>query len=167
MKPNLDSLKTEIEDYLKAEGFLVFHGHPRLGEPTAMVHWDSQRYPDFRLFLEVAKQLDTKLIVFYHRELPPEFLDDLLEQLEEADLPEDDFVELGRRLREMRAFEGSTCVLELSFESQGGVYVYTKATEWYDEILEIADELDEYTADEEDEDDDEPEDEMGRYFSRN
>jgi len=170
MKPDLETFKTEIESYLRTQEFAVFHGYPRLSEPSNMVHWDSEEYPDFKQFLKLPRQLDVRLIVFHHRKLSPDFIDQALEQLEVLDLPDDEYVEFGRRLRELRVFEGFTSAVELSFEYQGRIYFYTQRAEWYEELLDIAGEVDDYAVPEDaslDDFDDELDDEMGPYFSKN
>ena len=167
MSTDLDSLKTEIKDYLEAEGFLVFHGYTRFAEPTSVVQWDSSHYPDFKLFLALARKLDVRPIVFHHRELQPELIDDAMDQLESADIPEDEFQELARRLGELRVYEGFTNAVELSFEYQGRIYIYARRAEWYDELLDITEEIDDYTGSEEGEPEGDEPDDMGSYFSRN
>lgn len=166
MKPDLETLKTEIEEYLNTQEFAVFHGYPRLTEPASMVHWDADQYPDYKSFLELSRQLDVRLIVFHHRKLAPDFIDEAIDQLEVLDLPDDEYAELGRRLREMRVFEGFTSAVELSFEHQGRIYFYTRRAEWYEELLDVADSIDDFAATGE-EDFDDFEDELGSYFSQN
>jgi hypothetical protein len=166
IKPDLETLKTEIEDYLKTQEFAVFHGYPRLAEPASMVHWDSEEYPDFKSFLELSRQLDVRLMVFHHRRLSSDFIDQALEQLEVLDLPDDEYVEFGRRLREMRVFEGFTSAVELSFEYQSRIYFYTRRAEWYEELLDIADEIDDYAGTDV-EDIEDLDDDLGPYFSKN
>ncbi len=167
MKTDLDSLKTEIEDYLKSEGFSVFHGYTRFAEPSSIVQWDSDHYPDFKQFLAIARELGTKPIVFHHRELSPELIDDAVDQLESVDMPEDEFTQLAQRLAELRVYEGFTNAVELSFEYQSRIYIYARRADWYDELLDITEEIDDYTSLEQDEVGDEDDDDVGRYFSNN
>ena len=56
MSLNLDTVHHEIEDYLKSAGFAVFRGFARTPD-TITVDWDTDRYPDYKAFLDVAKQL--------------------------------------------------------------------------------------------------------------
>ena len=167
MSTDLDSLKTEIKNYLESEGFTVFHGYTRFAEPTSVVQWDSGHYPDFKLFLALARKLEVRPVVFHHRELLPELIDDAMDQLESADIPEDEFEELVRRLGELRVYEGFTNAVELSFEYQGRIYIYARRADWYDELLDIAEEIDDYSAPEEDEPDEDDQEDMSSYFSRN
>lgn len=163
MTPNLDSLKNDIEEYLKSGGFSVFHGFTRHPDSSGIVLWDTEQYPDFRLFLELAAQLGAGFIVYHSRKLAPDFIDDALDQLEAADLPEEEYAEMERRLRELRVFEGFTSAVELAFFHEGRCCVYASRSEWFEELLEIAEEIEDYGTDGDGRD----EDDMGRYFSKN
>ena len=165
MKSGLDKLREEIEEYLASRNFVVYHSHTRMSEPSPLVHWDSQQYPDFRLFTEVPKQLELKLLCFHHRTLEPDFIDDVLDDLENAELPQEEYRRLEDRLRDLRIYEGFTSVVELSFSHQGQIYIYTRRAEWYEELLDIAEEIDDYLA--ADDNGDDEVDSMGGYFSKN
>jgi hypothetical protein len=164
MKLDLDHLKQEIEEHLQAEGFLIFRGHSRLSGSTPFVHWDTEQHPDFRMFLEVAKQAGVRLIVFHRREFTPDYLDDAADQLEAADLPREDKRRLERRIAALRGYEGFTCLLELSFDREGRTYCFSLRTEWYEDLLDLLDEIEASYPEEEEEEGEEP---MGGYFSRN
>ena len=165
MGNDLDKLKEKIQSYLAEEDFIVFQGYSRMMESGPMVHWDSHHYPDFRLFLETAKALDVKLMVFHHRELDSGFIDDAMADLDAADLPEDESRRLAQRLNELRVWEGFTSFVELSYCSQNQGYVFVLRADWYEAILEIADEIDDYLSGD-DPDVDSP-DALGGFFSRN
>lgn len=160
---NLDTLKAEIETYLKTNGFVVFHGFARGIVERPEVDWDSKRYPDFRDFLSVATQLGIRLIVFHHREFTASVVDNALEELEDASYEFDDQRDVERRLRELRVYDGFTCALELSFEFEGVAYIYDLRTEWYTELNQILDEFDMFPDDGEDED----ENPLSGYYSKN
>ena len=69
-----------------------------------------------------------------------------------------------KRLRELQAYEGFTCSLELSFDLEGRVYVFELRTAWYQTLRDILAEL-ELSAEQEEEDEDQGP--MPGYFSRN
>ena len=165
MSADFEALKSEIEERLKDGGFAVFHGRSRATECDSAVSWDVGHYEDYGPFLLLAQQLEAKLIVFHHRQLEPDLIDETLDRLDEVDMPEEEFAELARRLRELRVYEGFTCVVELSFDYQGRAYSYSRQADWYEELVDIAEEIDDYTAGVEDED--EGEDDMGSFFSKN
>jgi hypothetical protein len=160
---NLDTLKTEIEGFLETEGFAVFHGYSRALESMPIVYWDCDRHPDYKEFVKAAKVSGATLIVFHQRDFCADQIDDAIEQLETLDIPRDEYRTLERRLNELRAYEGFTCALELSFDHQGRVFLFDLRTEWYDELSDILGELHVLEPESEDEDDDT----MGGYFSKN
>jgi hypothetical protein len=164
MKIDLDHLKAEIEEHLKSQGFVVFQGHSRISGSTPFVYWDTDRFPDFRDFLDVAKQCGARLIVFHYREFTRGHLEDAMDRLEAAELPRDDQRPLERRIKALRDYEGFTCHLELSFDWEGRVYYYSLRTEWYEDLLDVLEEIDAaFTED----DEEEGEGPVGGYFSRN
>jgi hypothetical protein len=163
MSLNLDELKTEILTHLESQGFVVFHGYSRLADTDSFVAWDVDRLPDFRGFLETAKNAGVKLIVYHWREFARAHVDEAAERLEGCDISVEERRGLEKRLRELRAYEGFTCALELSFEFEARVYLFNLRAEWYEEYLDLLEEIDAARPDEEDEEDDS----IGGYYSRN
>ena len=53
--PVAEGLRAEIESYLETHGIVVFHSHPRAGDTSAPVYWDTERHPDYKLFLAAAE----------------------------------------------------------------------------------------------------------------
>ena len=87
------------------------------------VDWDAARHPDYREFLNVAKQLGVRLIVFHHREFTATVIDSTLEELQESAYEFEDQREIERKLRDLRVYEGFTCALELSFDYENLTYI--------------------------------------------
>lgn len=163
MNLNLDTLKTEVLEYLQAEGFVVFHGYSRLADTDSFVAWDTDRMPDFRTFLSAAKKAGVSLVVYNFRGFTQGHVDEAAERLEGCELSAEERRNLERRLRELRVHEASTCALELSFDFQGRVYLFNVRSEWYEDYLDLLEEIDAARPDEDDEDDDS----IGGYYSRN
>ena len=67
MKLNLDSLRAEIESYLDAHGIIVFHSHPRTPDTSAPVYWDTERHPEFKMFLSAAESAGAKIVTVHAR----------------------------------------------------------------------------------------------------
>jgi len=160
---NLDTLKSEIGDYLKTTDFVVFHGYSRGLNERPEIDWDVSRYPDFKDFLGVAHQLGIRLIVFHHREFSAAIVDRAIEELQDSAYEYDEQRDVERRLRELRVYDGFTCAIELSFEHEKVIYFYEIRTEWYTELNNMLEELDMFPDDEEDED----ENPLSGYYSKN
>ncbi len=164
MRPNLETLKNQIQEHLEEGGFAVFHGYSRVMDSQPLVFWDSERYPDYKLFVSSAKASGAKLMILNQREFSEDIIDDAVEQLAVSELPVEDKRSIERRLTELRAYVGFTCSLELSFDHQSRVYVFDVRTEWYEELSNLLEDLEFLNPD----DDDEPnEGTIGGYFSKN
>ena len=165
MKSDLDSLKTELLEYLEHEGFVVFHGCSRRLEEGKTVDWDTRRYPGYREFLNTARQAGVKMVVFHHREFTAGHLEHALEQLEATELEAEDRRRVGRSRRSLRGDEAFTSTIEISYEYAERLYFFELRAEWYQEYDDLMDEIDASIPGEEyDDDEDAP---MGGYYSRN
>ena len=164
MDLNLDTLKREIVEYLETAGFAVFRSSPGGLEGLPMVLWDTEHHPDYQMFLDVARKSGAKLVIFATREFASADLDDLLEQLEESDVTREEQRKYQSRLRELRIFEGVTCSIELAFDCNSRLYVYEVQPDWFEEFLNLEEEISTRLTDE-----DEPDagESLGGYFSKN
>jgi len=163
---NLDTLKHEILEYLDSREFAVFHSSPGGLEGIPMVLWDTEKHPDYQMFLDVARKTGINLIMFASREFDTEDLDDLLEQLENCDLTREEQREYESRLRDLRVHEGVTCSLELAFDHNSRLYVYEVQPDWYTDYLTVEEEIFERSTDGET-DENEDDSSLGGYFSKN
>jgi hypothetical protein len=161
---NLETLRTEIQDFLESEGLAIFYGHSRALDSLPIVYWDCHRYPNYKDFVKAAKAAGVKLMVFHQRELSADQIDEGIEQLETLDVPREEHRALERRLNELRSYEGFTCALELSFDHGGRIYMFDLRTEWYEELSEILGDLHMLGGESDSDEDDET---MGGYFSKN
>ena len=163
MKKNLDSLRSEIEEYLETRGIALFQSFPRSGEHGSVVYWDTERHPDYQRFLAAAEAAGVRVVTLFSRELEEEIIDDALEQLESSGLDRDDRRSAEVRLKELRGYTGFTCQIELSFDVAPRVYIFDLRTEWLDELNDLIERIEEsYSPD-----DDSEEELGGGYFSRN
>lgn len=142
MRPNLDSLNEEILHYLEAEHFVVFRSLSRMVDEEQMVHWDAEKQPDYKQFLDCALQLGVRLIHFHSREFTPGHREETMERLETVELTREEKRELQRRVEELTIYEGLTCAVEMSFDFENRVYFFEVRTDWYEEWHDIMDELD-------------------------
>src|SRR5262249_18811826 len=135
---DLDNLKEEVLRYLNAEGFAVFRGMAGTLEGLPIISWDAAEHPEYQAFLQVAKTVGVRVIVFGQRELEAEELDDAMEQIEDCDFGREEQRSIEQSLSELRRFIGSTCSLELAFDYQGRLYVFELVTEWYRTFAEMS-----------------------------
>jgi hypothetical protein len=161
---NLDTLKLEILDYLEAGGFAVFRSSPGALEGTPMVLWDSEKFPDYQTFLEVAQKCGVRLVLFASREFDADDVEELTSQLEECELTREERRDYESRLRDLRIYSGVTCSLELAFSYDSRLYVYEVQPDWFDEFCTIEDEVMEHLSGN---DSDSEGDSLGGYFSNN
>ncbi|MFN7995811.1 MAG: hypothetical protein U0Q18_19525 [Bryobacteraceae bacterium] len=141
MDLNLDTLKQEMLEYLEHSEFAVFRSAPGGLEGLPMVLWDTERYPDYQMFLDTARKTGAKMILFASREFDASEIDEAVEQLDECELSREERRDLEGRLRSLRGHEGVTCSLELAFDHHARMYVYEVRPDWYDEFLSIGDEI--------------------------
>jgi hypothetical protein len=164
MKQNLDVLKTEIREHLETRKLAVFHGYSRAMDSMPMVLWDTHRNVDYKQFLDTAEAAGAKMIVLHAREFSALLVDNALDQLEDGDFAPEDRRAIERRLRDLRAYDGFTCAIELSFDQNNRVYMFELRTEWYDEFSDLLDEIDSSIPEPDDDADEGP---IGGYFSKN
>ncbi|MEX2264083.1 MAG: hypothetical protein WD696_19170 [Bryobacteraceae bacterium] len=158
---NLDGLKDQILGHLETAGFAVFHGSANGLETAPSVSWDVDRYPDYRMFFDAAKKVGAAMIVFSDREFESDEIDEAIEELNAAEFSREERRSIERRLEELRGYEGFTCSLELGFDYHARFYVFEMFSEWYEEFLNLLDEIGAHAPD------DEEETSMGGYFSNN
>lgn len=161
MRQDLDNLKREIERQLRDGGYIVFHAQSRFTDQMPPILWDVQRHPDPAEFLETTLSVGVKLVVFHYREFSAAVLEEAIEKLEAADLARERHREIERQLKRLQGYEGFTSAIELSFDFDGRTYLYEITAAWYDEYLDLLDDIDESI-----EMDEEPP-AMGGYFSQN
>lgn len=162
MALDLESLRAEIQTYLDASEIPVFHGYHRALDTLTQVAWDVENHPDFREFVAVGRKAGAKLMVFTHLAFSLDQIDEALEHLENSDLTREEKRNFETRLRQLQAYEGFTCSVELSFSLDSQVYLFELHTDWYQSMNDILAELD--MATEEDVESDDP---LGGYFSKN
>ena len=162
MRPNLDSLTEEIQQYLDAEHFVTFRSESRFANELRIITWDTERIPDFRQFLDCAAKLGVRLVHFNQREFTSEIRQDALALLEDADLPNDEKRDLERRIEEYVIYEGFTDAIELTFDFDGRVYLFELETEWSEEWRTLLEEIEDALPDF-----DEDAGPYGGYYSNN
>jgi hypothetical protein len=95
------------------------------------------------------------------RGLAPDVIENALAQLSDTDLERDERRSLEARLNEIRAYEGFTCQIELSFDHAQRTYVFEVRTDWFDELNDLVERI-EYSYQ-----DDGDENPLSGYYSNN
>lgn len=165
MDLNLETLKSEILDYLESTDFAVFRSHAGGLEGLPIITWDAERFPDYRAFLDVARKAGQKLILFASRELGQEEIDEVLEELEETEFTHDERRELEGRVRTAERHIGAVCTLELAFDHNSHLYVYEARPDWYEDFLDASEEINSVLP--AGDDGDAGTDGLGSYYSNN
>jgi|ERR1700722_18385448 hypothetical protein len=161
MKLNLDTLRSEIQDYVESRGMVVFHGSPREGGDPPTVYWDTKGHPDYHAFLGAAESAGVRLVTLWANDFSDDLIEDALERLQTSGIPREESRNLRTHLTEMRAYAGFICQIELSFDLGPRVYIFDLRTEWFDDLNDLLDRID-ATFDADDE-----EALGGGYFSKN
>ncbi len=164
---NLDTLKQELLDYIVSEGFAVFRGQPGLLESLPTIVWDAEAHPEYQAFLNVAKIVGARVIVFAHREFQSSEIEEAMEQIEDCDFAREELRSVERSLADLRAFVGSTCSIEMAFDYQGRMYVYELVTDWFQTFVDLSELLLTASSSDEDDDEDETDSSFGGYYSKN
>lgn len=138
---NLEALKDEILAYLENSDFAVFRSHAGGLEGLPVITWDVERCPDYRAFLDIARKVGEKLILFASRELAEDELDEALEELVDTELTREERRELENRIAKAQRHIGATCALELAFGHNSQLYVYEARPDWYEDFLDACDEI--------------------------
>ncbi len=141
MDLNLETLKSEILDYLAASEFAVFRSHSGGLDSLPIITWDTERFPDYRMFLETAHKAGQKLILFAAREFEEAEVEEAAEEMQEIEFTREEKRDFETRLRTARRHVGGTCSLELAFDYNSHLYVYELQPDWYEDFLETCDEI--------------------------
>ena len=80
---DLDRLKGEVLDYLRAAGLPIYYCFGMPGE-DGFAYWDTEQHPDWRQFTDVAREAGARMFLFSSRELADEELTGARETLGEA-----------------------------------------------------------------------------------
>lgn len=167
MNLNLDTLKEDIVRYLEENDFVIFHGAHVDLDPYP-VKWNVKSYPDYQMFLHVARRSGANLIVVQSLEFERSDVELAYELLDEADLNFEEEDVFRKKLADYETYSGFTCRLRLAFSIGQQAYTYEAAASWFEEFEELCDELEDtsYYLEDEDEEDAEESNGLG-FFSKN
>ena len=133
----------QVVGYVKSLGFNVFYGS--LEYPFSItVRWDREK-GDLKDFMRVAKAEGVRLIVIDWFDLDDEMIE--ARRLETDVIQDSDERErIDRRNGSMESYRknvGETAMISVSWLRDSVRYLYTEATDWWPDLSEIFDEIDE------------------------
>ncbi len=164
MNENLDRLKKEIDEYLHANSFIVFHGQSRVYDEAQIVYWDAAKHPSYLDFLKTAEAAGVRFLVMHTEIFDESTVEDLENGLESIEMPRDERRALDKRIQEFGAYTGMICQIELSYVFDNQVYLFAIEALWYRDYEDLYEELMLSGSGFDDEPDDAP---MGGFFSKN
>ncbi len=165
MDLNLDNLKTSISEHLERSDFAIFHHDPGVFDANLVITWDIETFPDFQLFLDAARKLGTRMILFAARTFEDAELTEAEEELETSDMPREDRREYLKAFGDFREHAGATCSIELAFQFETHFYLYEARADWYEEFVSVHDEVLSFSEGDDDEVDSDGS--LGGFYSKN
>ena len=145
---NLDSLKLEIEQHIRDNGFAMFRGLERSSmDRDLSINWDTLRFPDFKEFLAVAAAAGVKIVVFHFVVLAPSHIQMLQSHLDEASIERDEKRNLSRAIQRLKMYEGFISSVAISFDHGINTYLYSLSTAWQTEMDNIAERIEPFLPD--------------------
>lgn len=133
---DLESLKRQMEDYLKQQGINIFYASI-FSEGSVEVLWGKEN--DWETFFQIAKSEGVKTIVFEEIVFDKSFIDDHLkdESLAENEEGKTKIKEYNKKLLEFEKYLGKIGQISVGWIKDFVVYKYTKVADWMKEYGEL------------------------------
>jgi hypothetical protein len=163
---DLGTLKSEILEYLDSSDFAIFRSLAGGLDGLSVIMWDTDGWPDYRAFLDSAKKVGAKLILFASRELSEDEVDEARDEIDGMEVTREERREMEGRLNAAKRHIGDTCSLELAFSHGQQQYVYEVRPDWYDDFIDLCEEI-ETVFPGSDDGGDAGSDNLGGYYSNN
>ena len=165
----MDRLKTEILDSLNSSGLPLFYALGMPGE-EGFVYWDNIQFPDWKQFIDVARQSGATMFLFSSHQLIAEELQAARDMIEEVEMKGLDREGAFEMLDAMRTHLGHEAWLRVAWHQDSRRFAFEVVATWYSQFLDLLDELNDYLPGlgDDDDDDDEPESGgRGGFYSLN
>jgi hypothetical protein len=135
MQPdNLQSLKDDMIAFIAGHGMRRLPGYVTEEVPTVLYEEDDQ--DSWKDFVEHAKAAAAPFITMSEVVLEKADVAILLEQLREADLPDDEEIDLDDA-EALLKHVGKAGYLQLGFAHQGVMFLFETSTDWYDRFQDM------------------------------
>ncbi len=137
---DLDRLKGEVLDYLRAAGLPIYYSFGGPGE-EGFAYWDTEQYPDWRQFTDVAREAGARMFLFSSRQLAAEELTGAKETLAEVEMADNDREDAGDFLDTLRPNIGRVAWLRIAWQQDGRRFAFERVAPWYEKFLDLVDEI--------------------------
>jgi hypothetical protein len=127
--------------FIEGHGLRRFNAY--ISDDVPSVPWTvDEDHPDaWKDFVELAKAAGANFVTMNFVDLEREDVDLLINRLQEIEYMNEEDLEEARWLRN---FAGKVGFLQLGFASQGVMFIYELATEWYETYQRLESEADDY-----------------------
>lgn len=133
---DLSSLKDDMIAFIEGHGLKRFRGY--VHEELESVSWDDDDPEGWKDFVEVAKSSGCAFLTMNDFVLTHEDVEDLVSNLRESRYVSEDLLHEARRLG---SHAGRTGFVQLGMAYHGVMFLYEKATDWYEQyqgLMELA-----------------------------
>ena len=135
MQPdNLQSLKDDMVAFIAGHGMRRLPGYVTEEVPTVLYEDDDT--DSWKDFVEHAKAAGAPFVTMSEVVLEKADVAVLLEQLREADLPDDEEIDLDDA-EALLKHVGKAGYLQLGFAHQGVMFLFEISTDWYDRFQDM------------------------------
>ncbi len=162
---DLDRLRTEMMDYMRDTGLPIFYG-AGAPEEDDYTFWDTGAFPDWRQFVDVAKESGARLLLFSSQTLGDTDVEQAIERLGDCDMNGEERASYMKQFEGVRRRIGQTAWVRIAFEHGGRWLAYELTVPWHDEFRSAVDDLEAFLPLAEEEEEEEGDSGRG-FFSRN
>jgi hypothetical protein len=130
LQDSLLSLKDDMVAFIAGHGMRRIPGY--VGEDVPTVLWEDESNADsWKDFVEMAKAAGAPFLTMSETILEKEDLELLLEELQEANFPDEEAPELDEA-QSLATHVGKVGYIQLGFAHQGIVFLHENTTSWYE-----------------------------------
>jgi hypothetical protein len=130
LQDSLLSLKDDMVAFIAGHGMRRIPGY--VGDEVPTVLWEDDSNPDsWKDFVETAKAAGAIFLTMSETILEKEDLELLLQELQEANFPDDEVPEVDEA-QSLATHVGKVGYIQLGFVHQGIVFLHENTTDWYE-----------------------------------
>jgi hypothetical protein len=136
LQDNLHSLKDDMVAFIEGHGLRRIPAY--VGDEVPTVLWDDPSNIDsWKDFVETAKAAGAPFLTLSETILEKDDLELLLQELEEANFPDDESTEV-EEAQALAASVGKVGYIQLGFAHQGIVFLHESTTDWYERYQQLS-----------------------------